>query len=69
MGSIDVLRRSTRHTHDTLASRLDGARTMTPTPGQPRKGFEEIDTFLAMASKHLGAVDAVLLPAARKRLD
>jgi hypothetical protein len=39
---------------------------MTFVPGQPRKGYEEIDTFLAMASRHLGAVDAVLLPAVRR---
>ena len=34
---------------------------MLHTPGQPRKGYEHIDTFLAVASKHLNAVDAVLL--------
>jgi hypothetical protein len=68
MGSADVLRSSVQHTHDNLAARLAGASTGVSTPGQPRKAYEAIDTFLAIASKHLSAVDAVLLPAARKRL-
>jgi len=62
----DVLHRSIRHTHDVLADRLDGARAMIATPGQPRKNFEDVDTFLAMTSKHLSAVDAVLVPAAQR---
>ena len=41
---------------------------MVSTPGQPRKAYEGIDTFLAAASKHLNAVDATLLPTAKKRL-
>jgi hypothetical protein len=68
MGTVDVLRGSVQHTHDNLAARFASARTMVSTPGQPRKAYEGIDTFLAIASKHLSAVDAVLLPAARRRL-
>jgi hypothetical protein len=68
MGTPDVLRSSVQHTHDQLDARLADARTMVTTPGQPRKAFEGIDTFLALASKHLGAVDAALLPAARRHL-
>jgi hypothetical protein len=68
MGSADVLCSSVQHTHDNLAARLAGASTRVSTPGQPRKAYEAIDTFLAIASKHLSAVDAVLLPAARRRL-
>lgn len=68
MGTPDVLFSSVQHTHDDLAARLAGVRAMAPTPGEPRKPLEGIDTFLAVASQHLGAVDAVLLPPAHKRL-
>jgi hypothetical protein len=68
MNTADVLRRSVEHTHQNLAARLEGARTTSPTLAQPRKPYEDIDTFLAMASKHLGAVDAVLLPEVRKHV-
>jgi hypothetical protein len=68
MGTPDVLRSSVQQTHDHLAARLERAAAMASTPDQPRKAFEAIDTFLAAASKHLGAVDAVLLPVARRRL-
>jgi hypothetical protein len=68
MDSIDVLSTSVQHTHDFLAARFDDASAMSHTPGQPRKGYEHIDTFLAIASKHLSAVDAALLPAVRKRV-
>jgi hypothetical protein len=66
MNAPDVLDRSVRRTHDHLAARLDSARGMTSTRGQPRKGFEDIDTFLAIASRHLNAVDAALLPEVRR---
>ena len=68
MNTADVLCRSVEHTHQNLATRLEGARTTSPTLAQPRKPYEDIDTFLAMASKHLGAVDAVLLPEVRKHV-
>lgn len=68
MGTPDVLRSSVQHTHDDLAARLTGVRVMASTPGQPRKGLEGIDTFLTLASQHLSAVDAVLLPPAHRRL-
>jgi len=68
MGTVDVLSSTVRHTHDNLATRFASASTMVSTPGQPRKAYEGIDTFLAIASKHLNAVDATLLPTARKRL-
>lgn len=68
MVAPDVLRSSTRHTHDNLAARFDNASAMVHTPGQPRKAYEHIDTFLALASRHLNAVDAVLLPAVRKHM-
>ena len=66
MDTLDVFRSSILYTHENLSARFDHASAMLSTPGQPRKGYEEIDTFLAVASKHLNAVDAVLLPAVRK---
>ncbi len=66
MDTLDVFRSSILYTHENLSARFDQASAMLSTPGQPRKGYEEIDTFLAVASKHLNAVDAVLLPAVRK---
>jgi hypothetical protein len=66
MDTLDVLSSSVRHTHELLSARFDHASAMMRTPGQPRKAYEHIDTFLAVASRHLGAVDAVLVPAARR---
>lgn len=68
MDTPDVLHRSVLHTLDNLVARLETASAMVVTPGQPRKAYERIDTFLAVASQHLNAVDAVLLPTARRRL-
>jgi hypothetical protein len=65
MTTADVLRHSVEHTHENLAAWLAGARAMADTREQPRKAYEDIDTFLAIASRHLGAVDAVLIPAVR----
>ena len=68
MGTTDVLRSSIQHTHDGLTERLEAARVMGVPAGEPRLGYQRIDTFLAGTSKHLHAVDAVLLPSARKQL-
>lgn len=68
MDTLDVLRSSVLHTHESLAQRYDEASAMLSTPGQPRKGLEPIDTFLSIASKHLSAVDAVLLAQVRKHV-
>ena len=65
MTTADVLRHSVEHTHENLAAWLAGARAMADTRAEPRKAVEDIDTFLAIASRHLGAVDAVLIPAVR----
>jgi hypothetical protein len=67
MGTSDVLQRSIRQTHDQLAERLAAARAMAVPREEPRGCHERIDVFLAITSKHLHAVDAVLLPPARKR--
>jgi hypothetical protein len=66
MNTVNVLCSSLQVTHEDLVARFDRASTMRSTPGQPRKGYEHIDTFLAVASKHLNAVDAVLLPEVRR---
>jgi hypothetical protein len=68
MTTADVLRHSVAHTHENLAAWLEGARAMAGTRDEPRKAYEDIDTFLAIASRHLGAVDAVLLPAVHREL-
>ena len=68
MTTADVLRHTVAHTHENLVARLEGARAMAGTREQPRKAYEDIDTFLAIASRHLGAVDAVLLPMVRRKV-
>ena len=69
MSNVDVLRHSIAHTHENLEIRLQRARAMAHAPDQPRQALEVIDAFLSMASKHLGAVDAVLLPAVHTQVD
>jgi hypothetical protein len=66
MGTNDVLRSYIRHSHDGLLERLGAARAMGAAVDRPRDGHERIDGFLAGVSKHLHAVDAVLLPRTRK---
>jgi len=68
MTTADVLRHSVEHTHENLAAWLEGARAMADTRDEPHKAVEDIDTFLAIASRHLGAVDAVLLPAVHRKV-
>jgi hypothetical protein len=65
---MDVLSSTVLTTHERLAAGLDHASDMTPTPGEPRKGYERIDTFLQAAARHLNAVDAVLLSRVRHQL-
>jgi len=57
-----------QQTHDRLAELLAAAREMHVPRGTPRAGHARIDAFLATACRHLHAVDAVLLPAARREL-
>jgi hypothetical protein len=59
---------ATERTYRTLADRLEAVAAMETVPGQPRKGFEHADMFLAAASRHLNAVESVLLPVAQKRI-
>jgi hypothetical protein len=66
MGTTDVLRSSIQQTHDSLTERMEVARSMGVPAAEPRLGYQRIDTFLATTSKHLHAVDAVLLPRAKQ---
>lgn len=68
MGTTDVLRSSIQHTQTRTAERLAAARAMEAPVKRPRDGYERIDAFLATTSKHLHAVDAVLLPPVRKEV-
>ena len=69
MGTTEVLRESIRHTHEQMDERLEAARLTDTPPGRPREGRERMDAFLATTSKHLHAVDAVLLRPARREVD
>jgi hypothetical protein len=65
MGTTDCLKMSIQHTHDGLAERLDAARSVIARPEETRRGCPPIDLFCVDASRHLHAVDEVLLPSAR----
>jgi hypothetical protein len=64
----DNLSTSITVTHRILGARLSQAAASEPTPERPRARFPATDTFLASASRHIGAVNAVLVPAVRKHL-
>jgi len=74
MGSTEVLSRSVQRTHDALASELEVLRTRFGPPGEheelegPHRGYPPIDEFVTTASRHLHAVNQVLVPQARKEL-
>ncbi|QIX28213.1 hypothetical protein ncot_17675 [Nocardioides sp. JQ2195] len=64
----DKLQHSIRATHDVLDERLSVAEFRRPTPARPRDVFPATDTFLASASRHLAAANAVLVPAIERHL-
>lgn len=68
MGTTDVLRTSIRQTQSKLSARLADARAMAVPPDRPRDGHARIDEFLCGISKHLHAVDAVLLRPTRREV-
>lgn len=68
MGTTDVLTRSVRNTHHELGERLEKARAVALRPDEPRRCYALIDAYLAATSRHLHAVDAVLVPVARRSL-
>jgi hypothetical protein len=67
MGTTDVLRSSLEHTHHEIADRRRAAAARAPRE-EPRHDRQCLDEFLAATSRHLHAVDAVLVPAARTRV-
>jgi len=69
MGTTTCLHEALQHTHDTLAGRLKAARTAIDRREVSRRGCPPIDLFLSATSKHLHAVDQVVLPVARARGD
>lgn len=68
MGTTAVLRNSIQHTQDRLSDRFADARDLAVSRDRPRDGYARIDGFLSTASKHLHAVDAVLLRPARRKV-
>ena len=62
MARGDTLSLTIDATHRSLEDRLDGALSVSAGGGQPRDTYARTDTFLAATSRHLAAVDAVLLP-------
>lgn len=65
---MDTLVPGMNATHGVLADRLEIAAATRPDPRHARDQYPATDTFLASASRHLAAVNAVLVPAARRRL-
>jgi len=62
MGTTDCLKESVRRTYDALAARLDAACEVAGDADHSRRGCPPIDMFSACVSKHMHAVDEVLLP-------
>lgn len=63
MATTTVLQETLSQKHEELSGRLSAARAMTGNRDHSRRGCPPIDLFLAGMSRHLHAVDAVLLPA------
>lgn len=55
-------------THQSLQQRLDDATQHTFTRSRPRDRYARTDAFMAATSRHLAAIDEVLLRAVRRRL-
>jgi hypothetical protein len=67
-GAATELVAAVQGTHERLAELLAAARRTGAPQESPRDVHARIDAFLATACRHLHAVDAVLLPAARRQL-
>lgn len=68
MGTTDVLHSSIDDAQQRTMELLEAAKVIESPAERPREAFERLDTFLAETSKHLHAVDAVLLPPARRKV-
>jgi hypothetical protein len=64
----DTLTTATATSQQQLSERLQLAEADSGESGDPRIHFAHADTFLATASRRIAAVDAVLVPAARRHL-
>jgi hypothetical protein len=64
----DVLRTASEETHGLIGEMLDAAASQRVQRHEPRRGRQLADAFMASTCRHLGAVDDVLLPVARRRL-
>ena len=65
---MDTLLPHTHETHRALDARLAQAETA-HTATDPHEGYPAVDAFLTMAARHTAASHAVLVPAARRKLD
>lgn len=65
----DNLSTSITTTHRVLGARLARAEVSAPTHDRPRDRFPASDTFLASTSRHVAAINAVLVPAVRRLPD
>ena len=68
MDTNGVLHGSIEQAQRRVRARLEAVRVIESPPDRPREGYERIDTFLAETSRHLHAVDAVLLAAVRREV-
>jgi len=66
--AVDVLADTVAQTHAVLRARLRSAEACRPTHDTPRAAYGATDPFLASTSRHVAAANAVLVPAARRRL-
>ena len=66
---VDTLADTVTQTHAVLYARMHSAASCRPTRATPRARQSATDPFLASASRHLAAANAVLGPAARRHLD
>lgn len=69
MGTTTCLQDAVAHAHEGLSGRLDAARMVHPRPEQSRRGCPPIDLFLCGTSRHMHAVDQVMLPPLRSKCD
>ncbi|MDQ6524833.1 hypothetical protein RB608_14540 [Nocardioides sp. LHD-245] len=65
---VDILADTITQTHAVLHARMRSAEACHPTRDRPRAAYSAADPFLASTSRHVAAVNAVLVPAALRHL-
>jgi len=68
MTTVSSLEFTVEATHTSLEQWFNQASVKPASPSQPRNAYQRADTFMATTSRHLAAVDAVLLPLVKRRL-